>query len=407
MAAGAGKLTAQAIKHASPGKLFDGGGLYLDVRENGARYWRMKYRHGGRERLLALGVYPEVSLAEARKRRDEARATLREGSDPAAARRAERRQAMLAAENTFEAIAREWLAKQQEALAPATYAKACWTLEELVFPWLGARPVAELTAPDVLDVLRRIEARGAHETAHRTKQRIAQVFRYAIATGRARHDPAADLRGALAPVVSKSRAAITDADGVGDLLRALDGYSGQFVTRCALRLAPLVFARPGEIRRAEWAEFDLDRAEWRIPASKMKMREEHIVPLSAQAVAVLRELHPLTGQGRYLFPSLRSAREPMSENTINAALRRLGFDKHTMTAHGFRALASTRLNELGWAPDVIERQLAHAERNKVRAAYNRAQYLAERRKMMQAWADYLDALREAPAKVTPIKRKAG
>ena len=284
--------------------------------------------------------------------------------------------------------------------------KAKWTLETLVFPWLGALPIATITAPDLLATLKRIESRGAHETAHRTKARCGQVFRYAIATGRATRDPAADLRGALAPVVSRNFSSITDADGVGELLRTIDRYSGQHVTRCALKLSPLVFVRPGELRRAQWSEIDFDKAQWRIPAARMKMREEHIVPLSEQALAVLRELHPLTGQGRYLFPSLRTLKEPMSENTVNAALRRMGYDKDTMTGHGFRALASTRLNEMGWAPDVIERQLAHAERNKVRAAYNRASYMAERGKMMQAWADYLDALRNDLGKVVAIKRKA-
>ena len=264
---------------------------------------------------------------------------------------------------------------------------------------------AALRAPEVLAILKRIEARGANETAHRVKARIGQVFRYAIAHGTATRDPSADLRGALAPVVSKSHAAITDPAMVADLLRALDSYAGQLATRGALRLAPLVFARPGELRHAEWSEFDLDAAEWRVPAHKMKMREAHVVPLASQALAILRELQPLTGRGRYLFPGLRTAGEPMSENTVNAALRRLGFDKDTMTGHGFRAMASTRLNEMGWQPDVIERQLAHAERNKVRAAYNRAQYMAERRKMMQAWADYLDTLKLG-GNVVPMTRKA-
>jgi integrase len=232
------------------------------------------------------------------------------------------------------------------------------------------------------------------------------VFRYAIATSRAKHDPTADLRGALAPVVSTSRAAITDPVKVGDLLRAIDTYQGSLVTKCALRLAPLVFVRPGELRKAEWAEIDLDGAQWRIPAARMKMREEHVVPLAPQAVAILRELHPLTGRGQYVFPSYRGKARMMSENTVNAALRYMGFDKDTMTGHGFRAMASTRLNEMGWPPDVIERQLAHAERNKVRAAYNRAQYLDERTRMMHAWAEYLDGLR-AGADVVPIKRKAG
>jgi integrase len=254
-------------------------------------------------------------------------------------------------------------------------------------------PISTITAPDLLDVLRKIEARGAHESAHRAKQCAGSVFRFAIATGRARHNPATELREALHPVVSKNRAAVTDPVKVGELLRAIHGYTGSFVTCCALRLAPLTFVRPGELRQAEWKEIDLDAKEWRIPAAKMKMREEHIVPLAAQAVAVLREVHALTGRGRYVFPSIRTPAKPMSENTINAALRGLGYDKDTMCGHGFRALASTRLNELGWASEVIERQLAHAERNKVRAAYNRAQYMTDRRKMMQAWADYLEGLR--------------
>ncbi|MCI4567561.1 integrase arm-type DNA-binding domain-containing protein [Lysobacter sp. CFH 32150] len=386
-------------------KLTDGAGLYLEVMPNGARYWRMRYRYAGKDTRLAFGVYPEVTLAEARHRRDKARAAIRDGRDPSADRKAERRRAKLSAAITFEGIAREWLASQRKKLTTATYDKATRMLEANVFPWLGTRPIADIDAPELLAVLKRIEARGAHETAHRVKARIGQVFRYAIAHGTATRDPSADLRGALAPVVSRSHAAVTDPAQVGDLLRALDSYSGQFATRCALRLAPLVFARPGELRHAEWSEFDLDAAEWRIPAHKMKMREAHVVPLSQQAVTILRELEPLTGRGRYLFPSLRSPQEPMSENTVNAALRRLGFDKDTMTGHGFRAMASTRLNEMGWAPDVIERQLAHAERNKVRAAYNRAQYMAERVKMMAAWADYLDNLRVG-AKVIPIKRKS-
>jgi integrase len=256
----------------------------------------------------------------------------------------------------------------------------------------------------VLAALRRIESKGTHETAHRAKQRIGQVMRYAVATGRADRDPTGDLRGALTPVVVKSHAAVTDPAKVGELLRALASYSGQPTTAAALRLAPMLFVRPGNLRAMEWAELDLDAALWRIPAKKMKMREEHLVPLPSQAIAILRALHPLTGRGRYCFPSIRTANRPMSENTINAALRRLGFDSDTMTGHGFRAMASTRLNELGWSPDIIERQLAHAERDKVRAAYNRAQHMAERARMMQAWADYLDASMSG-ANVTAIRRK--
>ena len=402
-------LTDTAIRKAKPRdkpyKLTDGAGLYLEVMPTGARYWRMRYRFVGKDTRLAFGVYPEVSLAEARQRRDTARTILRDGRDPSAERKAGKLRAVLSAETTFEAIAREWLDKQRAKLAPITFAKAEWMLG-MAYASIGATPIAEVNAPDILALLRPIEARGAHDTAYRVKQRIGQVFRYAVATGRAMRDPSTDLRGALAPVVSKSRAAVTHPDDVAGLLRAIDSYTGQTVTLAALRLAPLVFVRPGELRHAEWGELYLDAAVWRIPAGKMKMREGHVVPLAPQAVAILSELHPLTGRGRYCFPSLRTHDRPMSENTINAALRRLGFDKDTMTGHGFRAMASTRLNEMGWAPDVIERQLAHAERNKVRAAYNRAQYMAERKTMMTAWADYLDALRDDTSKVVAFKRKS-
>jgi integrase len=345
-----------------------------------------------------------VSLARARDRRDAAREALQAGRDPGAERRAEKVRRVIAVGSTFEAVSTEWMASQRKKLAPATFAKSQWLLDQ-VMPWLGARPIGEIEPPELLAALKRIEARGANETAHRTKDKCGQVFRYAIAHGMATRDPSADLRGALAPIVRTSRAAITEPAKVGALLRALDGYGGQHVTRCALRLAPLLFVRPGELRAMEWAELDLDAAEWRIPAHRMKMREAHVVPLALQAMVILRELQPLTGRGRYCFPSLRAAAAPMSENTINAALRALGYDKVTMTGHGFRAMASTCLNELGWQPDVIERQLAHAERNKVRAAYNRAAYMAERQRMMQAWADYLEGLR-AGTKVVPIKRKA-
>ena len=397
---------ANAKPQAKPYKLTDERGMYLLVNRDGARWWRFDYRRPDtrKRNTLSLGTFPDVSLRKARDKRDEARALLVDGIDPGSERKATKIAGEERAANSFAAIAEEWLAKQAARMAPATFEKARWTFDDLLFPWIGNRPITEIDAPELLKVLRRIEERGAHETAHRTKQRAGQVFRYAIATARAKHDPTADLRGALAPVVSTSRAAITDPAKVGVLLRAIDAYQGSLVTKCALRLAPLVFVRPGELRRAEWSELALDAAIWRIPASKMKMREEHIVPLPAQAVAVLRELQPLTGRGQYVFPSHRGKARMMSENTINAALRYMGFDKDTMTGHGFRAMASTRLNEMGWAPDIIERQLAHAERNKVRAAYNRAQYLDERTRMMQAWADYLDGLRTG-ADVVPFKRR--
>ena len=402
-------LSDAAIRNTKPDtkpvKLTDGGGLYLLLNPKGSRWWRFDYRFGGRRKTLSMGTYPDTGLKDAREKRDTARKLLAAGVDPGEQRKAAKAAGEERAANSLAVVAAEWLALQKPRMAVATLEKAQWTFDEQVNPWIGNRPIAEIEAPELLKVLRRIEERGAHETAHRTKQRCGQVFRYAISTGRAKHDPTAALRGALAPVVSTSRAAITDPAKVGDLLRAIDAYQGSLVTKCALRLAPLVFVRPGELRKAEWSEIDMDGAQWRIPATKMKMREEHIVPLAQQAIAIFRELLPLTGRGQYVFPSYRGKARTMSENTVNAALRYMGFDKETMTGHGFRAMASTRLNEMGWTPDVIERQLAHAEPNKVRAAYNRAQYLDERTHMMQAWAEYLDGLRTGAA-VMPFKRKA-
>jgi integrase len=383
------------IRKTMPGssvlRLSDGDGLYLLVQPNGGKWWRFDYMHQGRRKTLSLGTYPEVSLVAARARRVEAREKVAAGIDPSRERQEAREAAVQAM--TFAEVADEWLERQQHVLAPVTYEKATWMMKSLVNPWLGKRPIAEIEPPELLSVLRRIESRGRHETAHRTKQRCGQVFRYAIATGRAQRDPSADLRDALTPVRSQHRAAVTHPEQVGELLNAIDGFNGTFVVTSALQLAPLVFVRPGELRKAEWSEIDLDAAEWRIPAERTKMREAHIVPLSTQAVAILQELRPLTEHSRYVFPSIRTITRPMSDGTINAALRRLGYDSDQHVGHGFRAMASTLLNEMGWAPDVIERQLAHAPRNKVRAAYNRAQHLAERRKMMQAWADFLDRLR--------------
>jgi len=401
-------LTPSAVTNAKPRakpyKLADERGLFLLVRSNGSRWWRFKYRRPGthKENLLSLGVYPDVSLRKARERRDEARRLLADGIDPGDKRKAEQ----AAGAETFEAIAREWFAKYSPNWAPGHSSKIIRRLELDVFPWIGGKPIVSITAPDVLTVLRRIESRGVIETAYRAKTNIGQVMRYAIATGRANLDPTPSLRGALAPSPERHHATITDPDRIGELLRAIDAYAGDYVTRAALLLAPLVFVRPGELRHAEWAEIDLDAGEWRIPADKMKMRAPHIVPLASQAVATLRDLQPLTGSGRYVFPGARSRKRAMSENTVNAALRRMGFDHGTMTGHGFRSMASTLLNEQGWNRDAIERQLAHAERDAVRAAYNYAEHLPERRKMMQAWADYLGALRTAPGKVVPIKRKA-
>jgi integrase len=398
-------LTDKAIQAAKPKtrpyKLADGEGLTLLVKPIGSKLWRFRYRHEGREKMLGFGSYPDTSAKLAREKRDQARKLLAQGLDPSGTRQAEK----AARGNTFEAVAHEWLALQKERLAAATYAKAVWTLGTLVFPYLGTRPIDKITAADVLKVLKRIEGRGLRETAHRTRQRISQVCRYAVVTERANHDVTLNLRGALAAVVSTNHAAITEPAKIGELMRSIEAYKGQAVTWSALRIAPLVFVRPGELRHAEWSEFDLDSddPQWRIPAEKMKMREQHIVPLSKQVVKILQELKPLTGSGRYLFPALTTTRRCMSENTINLALRRMGYAHEEMTGHGFRSLASTCLNEQGYHPDLIELQLAHAERNQVRAAYNKAQRLTERRKMMQAWADYLDDLREG-ANVVPIRR---
>lgn len=389
-------LSAVAIKNAlsleKPVKLFDGGGLYLLVNPNGSRWWRLKYRYLGREKLLSLGTFPDVSLKNARDRRDEARKQLANGIDPSEQRKIQKTAQAAGTENSFEAVAREWYARFSQKWAPGHADKIIRRLERDVFPWIGKRVIGEITAPDLLTVLRRIEARGAIETSHRALQNCGRVFRYAVATGRAERDPSGDLRGALTPVKERHHASITEPKKIGELMRAIEGYQGAPVSKYALRVAPLLFVRPGELRKAEWSEFDLEGAEWRIPAARMKAREQHIVPLSTQALAIFQELHALTGDKRYVFPGARTNGRPMSENTVNAALRRLGYSRDEMTGHGFRSMASTLLNEQGWHRDAIERQLAHAERSAVRAAYNYAEHLPERRKMMQAWADYIEAL---------------
>lgn len=402
-------LTDVAARNAKPKdkpyKLAAGGGLYLEVMPNGSKYWRMKYRFAGREKRLAVGVYPEVTLREATVRRDQARADLRDGRDPSAEKRVAKQRQKVAHANSFEAVAREWLKHRQD-LAESTRERAEAMFKAYVFPWIGSRPVGEVGAQELLALLRRTEAQDKLETTQRLRQICGQVFRYAVASGRAERDPTRDLRGALKTNKNRHFASITDPAKVGELLRAIDSYSGQFTTKCALKLAPLVFVRPGELRSAEWTEFDLKAKQWNIPGAKMKMGQPHLVPLSAQALAILEELQPLTGEGKYLFPSVRTPRDPMSDNTVNAALRRLGYSTEDMTGHGFRTMASTLLHELGWNTDAIERQLAHAERDPIKAAYNRAQHLPERRRMMQAWADYLDALRRNERKVVPIRKKA-
>jgi integrase len=400
------RLTDVQIRKSStsdkPLRLYDERGLYLEVRPNGGKWWRLKYRHGGKEKLLSLGTYPDTSLKDARERRDKERQLLASGVDPSVARQAKEASRAAADASSFEVVAREWhrtihLQKVSEGHAARTLIR----LEQDVFPWVGSRPVGEITAPELLRAIRRIESRGAIETAHRALQSCGQVFRYAIATGRADRDPVPDLRGALKPVHVEHMPAITDPRRVGELLRAIHDYPGMPVTCTALKLAPLVFVRPGELRKAEWQEFDLELAEWRIPAAKMKGTKQqkergpaHVVPLPKQAVQLLRDLQRLTGDGRFLFPSLRTGERPMSDAAVLAALRRMGFPKDEMTGHGFRAMARTMLAEqLGVDEAVIEAQLAHAVKDTLGRAYNRTEFLRQRRAMLQQWADYLDALR--------------
>ena len=391
-------LTRAQIESTQPGpkpiRLFDGRGLYLEIAPNGGRWWRFKYRYAGKEKRLSLGVYPEVGLKEARQKLDDVRRQLSAGVDPGEQRRAAKAVAKHGGVNTFEVIAHEWFAMHEPRWASGHSEKILGRLERDIFPWLGRKGIADIAPLDVLNTLRRIEERGANETAHRAMQNCSQVFRYAVATGRAVRDVTADLRGALRPAISRHHPSITDPKGVGALLRAIDGYGGSFVTQSALRLAPLVFVRPGELRMAEWSEIEMEAGEWRIPAARMKGRRQHIVPLATQAVAILKELQPMTGGGRFVFPGERTPDRCMSNNTMNAALRRLGYSTDQMTGHGFRSIASTLLNEQGWDTEAIERQLAHVEGNAVKAAYNYAQHLPVRRKMMQAWADYLVRLKE-------------
>lgn len=388
-------LTDTAIRNAKPKekpyKMSDEKGMYLLVNQTG-KYFRFDYRFGGKRKTYAIGVYPDVTLKDARGKRDEARQLLQNQIDPSQHKQETKNIQKERAANSFETIAREWFAKNRHTWTHGHSRTIISRLENNVFPWLGLRPIAEILPPELLKIFRRIEDRGALETAHRVKQICGQVFRYAIATGRAERDPTADLRGALPPTKPKHMATITDPKQIGALLKAINDYEGHPITRCALKLAPLVFVRPGELRHAEWQEIDYEQAEWKIPAEKMKMRTTHIVPLSLQAIQVLKDIEPVSGNGRYVFPSLRSSKRPMSNNTILGALRRLGYAKEEMTGHGFRAMASTILHEQGYPQDVIERQLAHSERNSVRAAYNYAQYLPERRIMMQKWADYLYGL---------------
>jgi integrase len=388
-------LTDALIKAAKPQEklyeLIDERGLTLEVTPQGAKRWRFRFQLNGKRNRLSLGHYPEVRLKDARMRRDEMRILIANGIDPAL-ERATQREAEKGV-NQFETIAREWFTKFSANWTKGHAATVLARLEQNVFPFIGKEPINELTAPAILQTIQRVEARGALETAHRIRQICSQVFRYAITIGKADRDPAADIRGALPPVAVRHHPSITDPKAIAQLLKAIDAFSGTHTVRCALRFIPLVFVRSGELREAEWTEFNFDAAEWLIPAHRMKMLVQHIVPLSRQAIAILKDVQPLTGSGRYVFPSLRTYTRPISENTINASLRRLGYSKEEMTCHGFRSMASTLLNEHGWNRDAIERQLAHTESNSVRAAYNYAEILPERRKMMQWWADYLDSLR--------------
>jgi integrase len=391
-------LTDMEVRSAKPGarlvKLSDGGGLQLWMMPDGAKRWRLAYRFAGGQKLLAIGVYPATGLREAREAREDAKRLLADGKDPSLAKKLARAAKAAASANTFDAIASELLdKKRREAKAERTLDKLEWLLS-LAHPYIGARPVAEITAPEVLAVLRSVESRGRHETARRLRATIGEVFRYAVATGRADADPTGALKGALTAPTVQHRPAIIEPKAFGGVLRALETYDGGPETRAALELAALTFVRPGELRTAEWAEFDLGAGVWSIPGEKMKMKRPHRVPLAPRAIAILRELQTITGSGKFLFPSIRSAARCMSENTINAALRRLGFDKDEMTGHGFRSAASSMLNEIGlWNADAIERQLAHVDNDSVRRAYARADFWEERVRMMAWWADRCDELR--------------
>jgi integrase len=401
-------LTDTAIRNSKPKdkplRLSDERGLYLLINPNGSRWWRFDYRFQGIRKTLSMGVYPDVPLKLARERRDEARSLLAAGADPGVQRKAEKRASAEAGSNTFEALAREWMATRGKEWTASYASKTKSALERHVFPSVGAKPITEITAPDLLALLRAIETRGTVDMAHRVQQHCGGIFRFAIATGRATTDPVPSLRGALSTVKKEHFAALTDPTEYAELLRAIDNYRGEATTKAAMQLLALTFQRTKEVRFAEWSQFDFDQALWRIPAEIMKMREAHIVPLSRQAIEVLKGIQALTGKGRLVFPSTTSRERPISENTVVYALARMGY-KGRMTGHGFRSVASTLLNEQGFRSDLIERQLAHAEKNAVRAAYNRAEYLTERVKMMQDWADYLDKIK-AGAEVIQLRRNA-
>jgi integrase len=402
-------LTDTAIRNAKPAdkpvRLFDGGGLYLEISPAGGKWWRLKYRFGGKEKRLSLGTYPDTGLKAARAKRDELRTLLTDGVDPGAHRKLVKTAGAEASANTFKALCLEWLASRESVVAPAQVEKAKARLLKDVVPWLGDKPINAITAPDVLAVMRRIDERGARYTAHKVKSEISQILRFAIATGRAERDPCPDLRGALPAAKETHHAALTRPEEVAELLRAFDGFSGTYPVKCALLLSPLLFVRPGELRKAKWEEFDLDRGEWRYRVSKTNT--DHLVPLARQVVGILQDLHALTGRGEYLFPGGRDPHKPMSDAAVNAALRRMGYDTRTeITGHGFRAMARTILaEELHIKPEVIEHQLAHKVPDTLGTAYNRTKFIKERVAMMQAWADYLGKLK-AGADVLQFQRVA-
>ncbi len=384
----------QSRPQPKPYRLFDERGMYVEVRPGGGKLFRFKYRYESKEKLLSLGSYPDVSLKLARERRDEARTLLATGIDPSAHRRAEKAAKSRSTANTFEAVALEWLVEQERIWVPRHAVRVRRLFVRDLFPHLGSQPIVSLTAAHLLPVIRSIDERGANDTAHRARQTLGMLFRHAVATGRASHDPSAALKGALPRVKGSHFAALTDPAKLGPLLRTLDGYTGSLTVRCALRLAPLVLVRPGELRHGAWSEVDLEQATWTIPAARMKMRADHIVPLSRQAVAILRELQPLTGQGHLVFPSARGGQRPMSDMACLAAMRTLGIGKDVATGHGWRATARTLLDEvLEYPAHLIEHQLAHTVRDPLGRAYNRTTHLPERRKMMQQWANYLDTLK--------------
>lgn len=394
-------LIRKAKTPAKPTKLADERGLYLFLTPAGGRLWRFKYRYAGKEKLLAIGAYPDLSLAKAREARDEARRALAQGEDPSARRQQEKREKAAAHANDFESVAREWLENVKPKWAAVYHSDTLTRFEAYVFPGIGRRPIVDVAAPELLAVLRKIEARGTVETAHKVARACGQVFRYGIASGRCERNPAADLRGALKARPKPKHMAALPASELPAFLGKIDAYDGEVQTQLALRLMALTFVRTNELRGATWAEIDPDKAEWTIPAERMKTKAPHHVPLSRQAVEILKRLHDMSGRWQWVFPG-RAPTKPMSKNTVLFALYRMGYHSR-MTGHGFRALASTALNEMGFRPDVIERQLAHVEKNAVRAAYHRSQYLEERKTMMQAWADFLDAQRDGLKKVVALR----